>query len=189
MPAGPDVAADVSASAPATWQAPQMAAPSTVTVTYLELTHLAALRPSTWSDPAALVVRCRPTATFYRFLLASVGGPWGWTSRSDWDDARLGDHLRDPAVALFLLLHDGCPAGFFELHRAPAATEIVYFGLAPEFIGRGLGGPFLTAAVHEAFAGRPARVWLHTCSRDAPAALPNYLARGFVVTRTAEEPG
>jgi len=27
------------------------------------------------------------------------------------------------------------------------------------------------------------RVWLHTCTLDGPAALPNYLARGFVATR------
>jgi hypothetical protein len=27
-------------------------------------------------------------------------------------------------------------------------------------------------------------VWLHTCSFDHPAALPNYLARGFRVFKT-----
>jgi hypothetical protein len=26
---------------------------------------------------------------------------------------------------------------------------------------------------------RPERVWLHTCTLDHPAALPNYLKRGF----------
>jgi len=26
---------------------------------------------------------------------------------------------------------------------------------------------------------RDARVWLHTCTLDDPAALPNYVARGF----------
>ena len=25
----------------------------------------------------------------------------------------------------------------------------------------------------------PTRVWLHTCTLDDPAALPNYVARGF----------
>lgn len=164
-----------------------MSEPSGVTTTYLELSDPGALRAADWPDAAAVVVPCRPTLGFYRYLLAEVGGPWRWTDRVDWDDERLATHLADPAVSLALLLRDGCPAGFFELRRTPTETEIVYFGLAPEFIGRGLGGPFLTAAVREAFAGGPRRVWLHTCSRDAPAALPNYLARGFVVTHTVEE--
>ena len=30
-----------------------------------------------------------------------------------------------------------------------------------------------------AWALAPTRVWLHTCTLDAKAALPNYLARGF----------
>ncbi len=166
-----------------------MGDPRTVTVTYLELTDPERLRPSEWRDPRAAVVPCRPTVGFYRYLLATVGGPWGWTSRVGWDDERLAHVLADPAVRVFVLLYDGCPAGFFELCRGPSETEVVYFGLAPEFIGRGLGGPLLTAAVREAFVDRPARVWLHTCADDAPAALPNYLARGFVVTHTVEEEG
>jgi hypothetical protein len=31
-------------------------------------------------------------------------------------------------------------------------------------------------------------VWLHTCTLDSPAALPNYLARGFEVVRTVSSP-
>jgi hypothetical protein len=30
----------------------------------------------------------------------------------------------------------------------------------------------------------PTRVWLHTCTLDHPAALANYLGRGFQVTRS-----
>ncbi|MGE5733321.1 MAG: GNAT family N-acetyltransferase, partial [Gemmatimonas sp.] len=63
------------------------------------------------------------------------------------------------------------------------SIEIAYFGLAPDFIGRGLGKAMLTRAVQEAFALGPVRVWLHTCTLDSPRALPNYLARGFTPTR------
>ena len=38
-------------------------------------------------------------------------------------------------------------------------------------------------AVEEAWTLGAARVWLHTNSRDAPAALPNYLARGFRIVK------
>ena len=62
--------------------------------------------------------------------------------------------------------------------------EIAYFGLLPEFVGRGWGSYLLTSAVREAWAIEADRVWLHTCTLDHPAALPNYLHRGFSPVRT-----
>ena len=41
----------------------------------------------------------------------------------------------------------------------------------------------LTAAVQRAWAINARRVWVHTWSLDHPAALRNYLARGFAVFR------
>ena len=74
----------------------------------------------------------------------------------------------------------GAPAGYFELRRDRAGgIEIVYFGLLPEFTGRGLGGHMLTAAVERAWSQGAERVWLHTNTLDHPSALPNYLKRGF----------
>ena len=74
----------------------------------------------------------------------------------------------------------GTPAGYFELDGPPGGdVEIAYFGLLPSFVGRGLGGWLLTAAVERAWRRNPRRVWLHTCSLDHPAALANYRARGF----------
>ena len=70
--------------------------------------------------------------------------------------------------------------------------EIAYFGLLPEFLRRGLGKYLLSRAAGEAFAFGATRVWLHTCTLDDPAAMPNYLARGFTPFRsetyTTEEP-
>jgi hypothetical protein len=37
----------------------------------------------------------------------------------------------------------------------------------------------LSEAVGRAFDEGANRVWLHTCTLDDPAALPNYLKRGF----------
>ena len=76
-------------------------------------------------------------------------------------------------------------AGYFELARQDdGAVEIVYFGLTPEFIGLGLGGPLLAAAVREAWGMGAKRVWLHTCTLDSERALPNYIARGFEPYKT-----
>ena len=54
-------------------------------------------------------------------------------------------------------------------------VEIVYFGLMEQFSGMGLGG-HLTLRPRGSLA---ARVWVHTCSLDSPAALANYQARGM----------
>jgi GNAT superfamily N-acetyltransferase len=70
------------------------------------------------------------------------------------------------------------------VRAAGGSVEIAYFGLLPEFVGRGLGAHLLSAAVERAFESGARRVWLHTCTKDNPAALPNYLKRGFVPFRT-----
>ena len=79
----------------------------------------------------------------------------------------------------------GTPAGYFELERqAEGSVEIAYFGLLPQFVGRGLGGALLSAAVERGWEGGARRVWLHTCSLDHAAALPAYQARGFRIFET-----
>lgn len=80
----------------------------------------------------------------------------------------------------------GTPAGYFELEtQTDGNIEIAYFGLLPSFIGHGLGGALLTAAVERAWALGARRVWVHTCSLDHPRALPGYQARGFRVFHIA----
>ena len=68
-------------------------------------------------------------------------------------------------------------------------VEILSFGLLPQFRGAGVGGWLLTEALRRAWALGPRRLWVHTCSLDGPAALPNYRARGLTVyeERTAEK--
>ena len=75
------------------------------------------------------------------------------------------------------------PAGYFELdeqrENGNKQVELAYFGLLPSFVGRGVGGALLTEAIRRAWALGPQRVWVHTCTLDHPAALPNYQKRGF----------
>jgi GNAT superfamily N-acetyltransferase len=76
----------------------------------------------------------------------------------------------------------GRRAGYFEL-RPGDGVEVRSFGLLAAFHGVGLGGWLLTVALRRA-RELGGRVWLHTCTLDAPAALPNYLARGLVAYRS-----
>lgn len=163
--------------------------------TYLEMTAPAALRPGAPpnDDTGATRVerRASPSVIEYRALYGAVGERYHWRDRLAWSDARLASYLADPDVAVWVLTVAGEPAGYFELRRVPRGVdeasdvEIVYFGLLGPFIGRGLGRYLLTRAVEEAWRMRgAARVWLHTCTLDDAAALPNYLARGFDVARS-----
>ena len=73
--------------------------------------------------------------------------------------------------------------GFFELLYNPELkeTEISYFGLLEEYIGKGIGGYALSVAIKKSFEKNIKRVWLHTCTLDHPNALKNYIARGMTV--------
>jgi GNAT superfamily N-acetyltransferase len=154
--------------------------------TYLELVDRDALRAAPSPDPRARVERvhdCPPS--FFRWLYAEVGRRYHWRDRLGWTDVEARERLSDPAVTLHLLSVAGAPAGYFELQgHGDGSVEIAYFGLLPEFLGRGLGGYLLGEAVRAAWARGASRVWLHTCTLDDPAALPNYLARGFRAFRT-----
>jgi len=149
--------------------------------TYLEMTEPGALRPVPSPEPRARVERMMGCpASFFRYLYAEVGRNYHWVDHLGWTDEEWRARLASPAVSLFLLTVAGAPGGYFELERhADGSVEIAYLGLLPEFLGRGLGKYLLSQAAEAAWALGPTRVWLHTCTLDDPAALPNYLARGF----------
>jgi len=152
-----------------------------VTRTYLAMSAPAELVPARTPEGDLRVERVGfcPTA-FFRYLYAEVGRQYRWTDRLAWSDERIRAYLDAGDVTLHVLYVEAAPAGYFELKRhEDGSTEIAYFGLTGDYIGRGLGGWLLTRAVETAWAGRPARVWLHTCTLDHPSALPNYLRRGF----------
>jgi GNAT superfamily N-acetyltransferase len=158
----------------------------TATRTYLEMTDPGALRARLSPDTGVRVTRredCEPE--LWRHLYATVGEAYHWVDRLPWTEEEIRAYLSDPAISVWLLTVGDTLAGYFELRREEDASfEIVYFGLLPEFTGRGLGGFLLTDAVERAWASGARRVWLHTCSFDHPAAIQNYLDRGFTVFKT-----
>jgi GNAT superfamily N-acetyltransferase len=158
-----------------------------VTTTYLEMTSRQGLRPAREAGPPVSLVRAEiPCPALNRFLYAAVGARWWWYSRLGWDHARWLAYLDRPELETWIAYASGTPAGYFELEQASDDVELAYFGLMPGFIGKGMGGPLLTAAIARAWAMGARRVWVHTCSLDHPGALRNYQARGFEVYRTDE---
>ncbi|HXK08195.1 MAG TPA: GNAT family N-acetyltransferase [Vicinamibacteria bacterium] len=157
-----------------------------VTRTHVEMSDPSHLHPAPCPDPGARVERVLGCpASFFRYLYAEVGRGYFWLERIRWTDEHIRARLADPAVSLHLLTVSGAPAGYFELEKHhDGSVEVSYFGLLPEFHGRGLGKYLLTEAVREAWARSASRVWLHTCTLDHPGALANYLGRGFRPFRT-----
>ena len=154
-----------------------------VTVTYLEMTSPDQRRaPPDWAEPATIVRAERPTISFYRYLYNTVGADWDWYERRRLSDEALAAIVHDHAVEVFVLHVRGVPAGYVELdRRVEGEVEIAYFGLVPDYIGRGFGPCLLGWALERAWSYDPRRVWLHTCSLDHPKALSVYRRAGLEV--------
>jgi GNAT superfamily N-acetyltransferase len=152
-----------------------------VTRTYLEMSSPGELRPVAVPRPEPRIERmANCTVEFFRYLYEEVGRSYRWTDRLSWTDETIQTYLATPGVSIWLMSWQEAPAGYYELRKhEEVGVEIAYFGLLPDFIGRGWGKYLLTRAVESAWQLGTDSVWLHTCTLDHPAALPNYLKRGF----------
>ena len=164
-----------------------------VTRTYLTMASLSQLRAGASPDVDAEWVRIDPCLVpEWRTLYHDIGAYWHWHDRDTWSDERLAEHLSRDAVRIFRVeaaLPSGVlpTAGFVELEaHNDGSVEISYLGLDRRAHGLGLGRFIVARATEEAWAMSPKRVWLHTCTLDGVAALPNYLARGFEIERAED---
>ena len=154
-------------------------------VTYLEMTAPQPPPPRPQRGEKLALMRAeRPTVSFYRYLYDTVGEPWLWHERRRLSDEALAAIVRDPLVEVNVMYVAGVPAGFVELdRRVSGEVEIAYFGLVPEFIGRGLGSYLLGWGVNRAWRRGVRRVWVHTCNFDHPRAIVVYQRAGFTPYR------
>ena len=153
-----------------------------VTTIYLEMLSRPELVVPPPRDGLAVVHAKKPPVAYYRFLYDAVGRDYDWNSRRKLSDAELAALLNDPRLEVHVLTVDGVSAGFAELdRRTEGEIELVQFGLMSDFIGQGLGKYFLQWTIDKAWSYSPKRFWLHTCTKDHRAALPNYLKAGFAI--------
>lgn len=153
------------------------------TVTYLEMTAVTELQSRPLTAGMALSRIVPPDSSVNRRMYKDVGGPWAWRDKLVWSDAQWREYADRSELETWIGTLETVEIGYFELERQPDGNvQIQYFGLLPEFTDRGLGGPLLSAAIERAWSiPGTRRVWVHTCTHDHPAALPNYLKRGFRV--------
>ena len=117
---------------------------------------------------------------YYRYLYDAVGVNWLWFERLLLDDEALSQKVHRPGVEIFVLYANGSPAGYYELDFGDGqSTNLVYFGLMPEWTGRKIGPWLLGGAVAEGLSRGAKLMTVNTCTLDHGAALPLYQRIGF----------
>ena len=149
-----------------------------VTVTFLEMhepRELPAQLPNTHFDLLPKPV----SADEYRKYYYGVGEKYSWLDRMVMPDVELSQKINAPNVDIFIFKVNYEPAGYIEFAKEDKYVEIVYFGLLPGFIGKGLGKYFLQWVIAKAWSYQPEWIQLNTCTLDHPNALGTYKKAGF----------
>lgn len=126
-------------------------------------------------------------AELYRRYYRNVGFAYNWLDRLAITDDELRRKINAANIFIYALKINEADAGYAEFALEKHYTEIVYFGLFPEFVGKGLGKFFLQWVICKAWSFHPGWIQLNTCSLDHPNALSVYQSQGFEIVRTAEE--
>ncbi len=152
---------------------------------FLELRDLKNLRFNSIKQTKLIVKKIKPDFQLNKFFYKQVGKKYRWIDRLSWPDEKWIEYISNKNLETYVISISDDLVGFFELLYNPQLkeTEISYFGLLEEYIGKGIGGYALSEAIKKSFDKDINRVWLHTCTLDHPNALKNYIARGMTIFR------
>ena len=152
---------------------------------FLELRDLKKLKFNSFKENKFLIKKIKPDFQLNKFFYKQVGKKHRWIDRLSWTDEKWINFISNKNLETYVISETDDLIGFFELLYNPDLneTEISYFGLLEEYIGKGIGGYALSEAIKKSFEKNIKRVWLHTCTLDHPNALKNYIARGMRVFR------
>ena len=158
-------------------------------VTYLQMDA----RPD-WGWPhlpagsgAALLKAETPPNWYFLSLYVAVGRHYVWEDKHAAAPEALGAWLRSDAMSLYTLIEHGWPQGFFMLEQLDdGTTDLAFFGLVPEAVGKGLGTWLLKTAILTGWdMPGTERLSVNTCTLDHPRALAHYQRHGFAPIRRA----
>ena len=117
----------------------------------------------------------------YLKLYLAIGGQWDWTGRLIMSSKELDSVLKDPNHKIYYTYDNQELIGYFEFDFSSTEAEIVYFGILPEFYGKGYGSKMMHLAFNQLIKDNKASVFLHTCSNDSPNALSFYKKMSFKI--------
>jgi len=154
---------------------------------YLEINSLKDLKKPKFSPDDCLIDLSDPTDfQINKFFYKQIGKKHRWIDRLVWEDNKWIKFVESPHVRTFILKDNNNMAGYYEtIHDSVKNhSEIAYFGILQEYIGKKCGGFLLSEAILKLFDEGVERIWLHTCSLDHKNALKNYLSRGMKIFKS-----
>ena len=154
-----------------------------VTVTFFEM-HEQKVPPVPLSNTHFELMPKPISVNDYRKYYYAVGEKHFWLDRMVMPDEELSEKINAPNVDIFILYVQHTPAGYIEFVKEEKFVEILYFGIIPEFIGKGFGKYFLQWVIAKAWSYQPEWIQLNTCTLDHPNALGTYKKAGFTQVRT-----
>ena len=149
-----------------------------VTVTFLEMHEPKAFPAPLANTHFELLPKPIPVNE-YRKYYYGVGEKYYWLDRMVMSDAELLEQINAPNVDICIFKVNNHIAGYIEFAREEKYVEILYFGLLPGYIGKGLGKYFLQWVIAKAWSYHPDWIQLNTCTLDHPNALDTYKKAGF----------
>lgn len=151
-----------------------------VSVTLFEMRENPHLQFPPPSEPFALLHAEEPPLHFYRYLYETIGRYRAWTERRRLSDGVLEEILRHPEIDLYILYARGTPAGLAELDfREQTEARVAYFGIDPDFVGRGFGKYLLVQAITMAWEKPIERLTIRASELDPPQTMPLFQKCGF----------
>ena len=127
-----------------------------------------------------------PDFQLNKFFYKEIGKKHRWTDRLSWSDRKWIDYLKNAGVNTYILKQNEDLIGYFEqiFYKDELDCEVAYFGILEDYIGKQLGGYFLSEAIKISFKIGSKRMWVHTCSLDHKNALKNYISRGMKIFKS-----
>ena len=151
---------------------------------YLEINSLSDLKDTNFSPKGYRIQLVKPVDfQLNKFFYKNVGKKHRWIDRLVWDNLKWISYLENKNIHTYMLKLNEDLVGYFEIiHEHNSKTsEIAYFGILNDYIGKKFGSYLLSEAIKKCFELNSKKVWLHTCSLDHSHALGNYLNRGMKV--------
>ncbi len=153
-----------------------------VTVTFFEM-HDSKAAPNPLPGTSFELLNKPIPPDEYRKYYYGVGEKYFWLDRMVMPDEELFDKINAANVDIFIFKVHNETAGYIEFVKEEKYIEILYFGLMPEFIGKGFGNYFLQWVIAKAWSYDPEWIQLNTCTLDHPNALAAYKKAGFKEVR------
>ena len=151
---------------------------------YLEINSLENLNKVSCPDNSLILEKVSPPdIELNKFFYKNIGKNHRWIDRLTWDNMKWIRYLENESVNTYILKLSQDLIGYFEVIKDDKikSSELAYFGVLEDYVGKKFGGYMLSEAIKLCFEKNSKRVWVHTCTLDHKHALKNYLNRGMQI--------